>query len=922
MNPQCIKEVEKVLGRKMRKGEADDIGERISGNMRVLAKDDPQWQSKSAGQRLDAAAQLARQQDIARADKQAQRRALNVAAQSRNLAQMQRRVPEMKTVFSGKEAKTPGALALRERILQVANAAKGVRDDVIEKFLPAMELLKDSKREPEFLEEVLRGGSKDPMVRDAVKSYLEGVESLRERANANGMDVGKLDYNYLPTPHDTGKIARVTGEKFAADVLGMMKSEDRARYLNTDGTRKTDAQMMKTLQAIHETLSTEGTNKDPTNAYRGTGSRASRSDNKHRELHLVSPEAWSAYTAMYGRGGVMESIFRHVDMQSKNIAMIEEMGPNPNATFQLLDSHAQNIDRQKNVQINFATNKMAFDSLNGTMATPVSVKWAFRAQEVRSFFTSAKLGGLLITQLTDLGRLLNISKLNGIPLGKAFFGLGKELFAGSEHKMALRRRGIGIDDLNATMGRWALDELYTHGLFSKLSQTLTKWTGARAWDAGMRNDSAINTSGMLHDMKGTAWNDIDPGMRYRWESAGITERDWKVFRQAEGTDYRGAPILDKQGIRAIPDAKMDVALADEHEANRQAMQAQVDVLDAHNQQDQQWMAGREAQFQQLQKDTLARRDINKSERDAIIASNVLAPKLAETQEFKERAMDRQAKRDAVIQRLSNLEPQKAALRTQARNQAIAHLLGYLDAEGNNIIPRPNVATKAGMLQGTQPGTVGGEAARFAMMYKGFGFQTIAALKDQLRSVPDAKGKMGLLGATLASTTLLGAVSYQLHRMIGGEDPEDMTQHPVNFAAKAIMQGGGFGIISEAMNALLGGNQKGSKIGDLAGPVGETVGEIGSMIHDQVNATQQGKPSTAAGDATKIALENTPFLNLWYVKAIIHHAFLDALQESISPGYLDRMRRADQRNNVTRFIPRGSSEPIRAPNLAKAVGETP
>ena len=64
----------------------------------------------------------------------------------------------------------------------------------------------------------------------------------------------------------------------------------------------------------------------------------------------------------------------------------------------------------------------------------------------------------------------------------------------------------------------------------------------------------------------------------------------------------------------------------------------------------------------------------------------------------------------------------------------------------------------------------------------------------------------------------------------------------------------------------------------------------------------------------------PYVNLWYAKAALDHAGMNALQENLSPGYLGRIRkRAQQDWGQQYWWAPGSGGPQRAPDLGAAVG---
>lgn len=57
----------------------------------------------------------------------------------------------------------------------------------------------------------------------------------------------------------------------------------------------------------------------------------------------------------------------------------------------------------------------------------------------------------------------------------------------------------------------------------------------------------------------------------------------------------------------------------------------------------------------------------------------------------------------------------------------------------------------------------------------------------------------------------------------------------------------------------------------------------------------------AGDAYYLALNNTPFINLWYTRAALDLAILNQMQDWISPGTLQRREKRIQKDFGQRYI---------------------
>ena len=90
---------------------------------------------------------------------------------------------------------------------------------------------------------------------------------------------------------------------------------------------------------------------------------------------------------------------------------------------------------------------------------------------------------------------------------------------------------------------------------------------------------------------------------------------------------------------------------------------------------------------------------------------------------------------------------------------------------------------------------------------------------------------------------------------------------------------------------------GTLTGSMAGPVAnliDTTADLWTRIRtgDDVAAT-----------AFNAAVQNTPFMSLFYVRTALNYLVLYKIQEALNPGFLRRMeKRAERENGQTYYLP--------------------
>jgi hypothetical protein len=120
-----------------------------------------------------------------------------------------------------------------------------------------------------------------------------------------------------------------------------------------------------------------------------------------------------------------------------------------------------------------------------------------------------------------------------------------------------------------------------------------------------------------------------------------------------------------------------------------------------------------------------------------------------------------------------------------------------------------------------------------------------------------------------------------------------------------------------------GNARGGQSNwtSLAGPVFGTAFDAADITFGNMGEALAGKKTNAGAEVVRFVKGNTPLVNLWYARAAIDHLMVHELQESISPGYLRKMRkRAHDDFDQDYWWRPGDKLPERAPDLNAAAGE--
>lgn len=237
----------------------------------------------------------------------------------------------------------------------------------------------------------------------------------------------------------------------------------------------------------------------------------------------------------------------------------------------------------------------------------------------------------------------------------------------------------------------------------------------------------------------------------------------------------------------------------------------------------------------------------------------------------------------------------------ARREVSDQLRSYYVDRATYAQLSPDARVRSAMTMGTRPGTALGEAMRFIMQFKSFG---VAMVQKSLGreiygrgAAPDATLRQALMNGNgeilgvvnlLAMSALFGYGSMVVKDLMKGKSPRDPLSKATWLAALA--QGGGMGIYGDYLFGEVnrfGGSALESAAGPAVGAAGD-VYRIFQILRDQ-NTAHPARD--AAAQTFRTALDNTPFINLFYTRPLLNYLFIWQAQEALSPGYL---RRSEQR----------------------------
>lgn len=570
MNPKCRQALNSARiaagGKALTDAQARAIDDRMQATMRQLARKDPAWQSYAADQRVLLAAQQAAG-DLAG---EAARKVANAQRQALKTAELEQRVQDFRQRQGASRSR-----ALVDDMDRTSYYVDGIKRDATRGLMSLIEAADSQQgaglgrralmtlfdaQNPLMTRDLAlevfamgKAGTGNKLAQQGAQAWLQVTEQLRQRFNAAGGDVGKLDYGYLPQAHDQMRVRSKGQDAWAQQVLPLL---DRGRYVDDAGARLPDAQVLELLRGAWETISTDGANKRAPGQPTGTGARANRGS-ESREIHFKDGQAYLQYLRDFGTGSMYDAMIGHIGGLSRDIGLVERYGPNPEAQMRLQFDLANRADGGPTRV--FGNRPDAYwRVLNGSSGMAQSAQIASISQHVRNIETFGKLQGAVLASVTDLGSYFVTTGFNKLSYWDALTNIGAATTR--EVKDFMNAHGMIAESMLSDLNRWAGENL-AQNWSGRVANSTMRLSFMNFWTDTLRRAYSMTMMQGIGRLRGTLWVDLPAYDRWRLESKGINADDWALIRAAEPAQFRGADFVTPDAIYATGDARAGEVVA-------------------------------------------------------------------------------------------------------------------------------------------------------------------------------------------------------------------------------------------------------------------------------------------------------------------------------------------------------------------------
>jgi hypothetical protein len=279
---------------------------------------------------------------------------------------------------------------------------------------------------------------------------------------------------------------------------------------------------------------------------------------------------WYDYNQQFGRiSKLTESFMLDLEATARQVGLLETFGPNPGYILDRLktdlknefrtvdEQQVRNLDRSGKGNLLRPKLETYLDYVSGYTNVAEHEGAAQVMQGLRLLQTMAKLGGAVITSISDISSMFSQQRSLGNGLGKSLSNAFSALYVGRVAKKDLKNYGefvaIGLENMLGTyisrMG--ATDNL--NGFMSRTAEKYFKLNLLKPWTENSRTGIAMIIARDIAKQSSRKWTSVDGDLRAVLERYNITQSNWDIVRKAvktfpDGRNYISPSKFDELGL--------------------------------------------------------------------------------------------------------------------------------------------------------------------------------------------------------------------------------------------------------------------------------------------------------------------------------------------------------------------------------------
>jgi len=389
----------------------------------------------------------------------------------------------------------------------------------------------------------------DAAARELAASWTKAAEFLRARFNRAGGSIGQLDNWGLPQSHNPRALLKAGRDAWKSAIRPMLDVA-RMRHPITQ-TPILPGELDTVLDQVWGSVVTNGWNKREPAAQRfGKGSLATQ-HTESRFLIFKDADTWLAYQRDFGQGDPFATMMLHVKLMARDVAALETLGPNPDATIELLKQRiskaASDRTQGKEAPVPREPGKSAegwaeakihtidnmWRILRGAGEAPVRPWLADLGGFVRNWTTASVLGAAWLPSLvTDPLFQMTARRFAGLKQLRTYREIAGQFASGSRDEAV--RAGLILDSALNVLGEEARFAGTQAGpeWSRRIAERVLTFSGLSPWTQAGKHAFGMGIQSELADRIGRTFAEIEPPLQRILGGYGIDAAAWDVMRGA------------------------------------------------------------------------------------------------------------------------------------------------------------------------------------------------------------------------------------------------------------------------------------------------------------------------------------------------------------------------------------------------------
>jgi len=364
---------------------------------------------------------------------------------------------------------------------------------------------------------------------------FETLDGQRQRLNAAGADIDRVAGNIMPQRHDIDAMYKMGRDEWANFMVSVA---DETRSFGGDYEDLFDV-----FRGAWDAMVTGVRLDDPTvkdsKLFQFSGpANLAKKLSESRKIHFKDYESWKKWNEMLGSKDLNEGIIDAIRWNSRNIALMERYGTNPQSMLETVASELQKKYRGKMAETgekNIADKvQSVIDYAMEKDMLAVSPNLARYGGNIRVFNNTTSLGGALFASLGDIPLKALEYKFQGKTWLSSTVQPFMDIAQGFKNKKEridfASMSGAGLESMISDIGGRFSSQDTLSNKASKVQRIFFKMNGLTWWTDAHKNAMGRVMShhlGLKHD---TSFDDLDVDTKRLFGNYRITAKEWDAMR--------------------------------------------------------------------------------------------------------------------------------------------------------------------------------------------------------------------------------------------------------------------------------------------------------------------------------------------------------------------------------------------------------